>query len=251
MEFLKKNWNSLDTLNNYCDLIELPSGDYCSNGIRKTIKKNTFVTSVLITNQFMIEIINENNMKNHFDGTYRYFNDINSTSNVHWDYKKSMYMVDEGFDRHPFRGVTWQGALAIARLFSGRLLTELEWEICAKSGHENYIYPWGNDIPNESIANYGNFYSGTTDVCKFSPNDWGLYDMAGNLREWCMDDYNPNYRYIYDAFSERCYNNYTNKVVKGGAWDKTEYHLNCNLSEGKWSRIGTMGIGFRILVDMN
>ena len=65
----------------------------------------------------------------------------------------------------------------------------------SRGGLNNRKYPWGN-FRNPSKANYGNYARGTTPVGNYSPNDYGLYDVSGNVWEWCLDAYDPNF---YDA----------------------------------------------------
>ena len=71
----------------------------------------------------------------------------------------------------------------------GRLPSETEWEFCARTGNLNYKYPWGNTPPEPQIANYGEYVGSTSSVASYPPNKWGLYDMAGNVEEWCLDWY--------------------------------------------------------------
>lgn len=82
---------------------------------------------------------------------------------------------------HPVVNVSWEDAMAFCRWAGGRLPTEAEWEYAARGGREGSQYPWGNEI---SPANAN--YSGreTTAVGSYSPNGFGLFDMAGNVWEW-------------------------------------------------------------------
>ena len=87
-------------------------------------------------------------------------------------------------DQHPIVGVTWQDAMAYAKWAGKRLPTEAEWEKAARGGLIDETYPWGNEEPNSSLTNLG---KETRPVGSYTPNSYGLYDMAGNASEWCLD----------------------------------------------------------------
>ncbi|MFC1718733.1 formylglycine-generating enzyme family protein [Candidatus Poribacteria bacterium] len=98
---------------------------------------------------------------------------------------------------HPVVAVTWHDAVAYAEWAGKRLPTEAEWEYAACGGLVGEKYPWGNEISHDH-ANYTG--TGSRDVWEylspagsFAPNGYGLYDMAGNVWEWCADWYEPIY----------------------------------------------------------
>lgn len=135
-------------------------------------------------------------------------------------------LIEPGYNRHPVVGVTWYGAQAYCKWIGKRLPTEAEWEIAARGGFEEAVYPSGDDIE-KSQANF--FNSDTTAVMSYPPNAYGLYDMAGNVYEWCQDWYAYN-TYELTA-SEPMYPQGplqgVYRVLRGGCWKSLKEDLRC------------------------
>ena len=153
--------------------------------------------------------------RNYHSGTY-----LN-----HW--KGNSYLSGRG--NHPVVFVSWYAAMAYAQWAGKRLPTEAEWEKAARGGSVGKKYPWGNAI-DSSKANYSWNVGYTAPVGLYAPNGYGLYDMAGNVNEWCIDAYNGGFY----ARSQRRnplagkmtlrevivnYKNVENsRVLRGGSW---------------------------------
>jgi formylglycine-generating enzyme required for sulfatase activity len=107
---------------------------------------------------------------------------------------------------HPVVHIAFEDASAYAKWAGKRLPTEAEFEFAARGGLDRNLYPWGNDLMpgNRPAANIwqGTFpardrgedgFAGTSPVTAFPPNRFGLYDMGGNVWQWCADWYRPDY----------------------------------------------------------
>lgn len=125
---------------------------------------------------------------------------------ANWKHPLGPESTLEGKEDHPVVQVSWDDAVAYAKWAGKRLPTEAEWEYAAYGGQKDVLYFWGNEefsedhpqcniwqgtFPCESTKAKG--YMGTTPVKTYAPNPYGLYDMAGNVWQWCSDLYNVSY----------------------------------------------------------
>ncbi|MGI5330667.1 formylglycine-generating enzyme family protein [Actinomadura nitritigenes] len=152
-----------------------------------------------------------------------------------WDLPEGPGSALKGRGDHPVVHISWNDADAFARWAGKRLPTEAEWEYAARGGLEQRRYPWGDELdpdgeyrcniwrgqfPTKNTAADG--YRGTAPVDAFEPNGFGLYNVAGNVWEWCAD------RWTTDHAPARASGPQTGaaKVMRGGSY--MCHHSYCN-----------------------
>lgn len=158
------------------------------------------------------------------------------------------FSIERGYSKHPVVGVTWYGAMAYATWIGKRLPTEAEWEVACCGGMENPTYPTGENIE-KTEANF--FSSDTIPVMSYPPNGYGLYDMAGNVYEWCFDWYEYNY-YEHSAQEpdfpkgpiQGVY-----RVLRGGCWKSLKEDLRCSKRHRNNPGAANGTYGFRCAQD--
>jgi|YelNatPaOPRAMG01_1025707.scaffolds.fasta_scaffold04613_10 formylglycine-generating enzyme required for sulfatase activity len=168
-----------------------------------------------------------------------------------------LYWQDKNLNgpNQPVVGVTWYDAQAFCRWLTRetgirhRLPTEAEWEAAARGGLVGEPYPWGRQLPDEGGRYRANYYpsdfgddgfSLTAPVGSFPPNGYGLFDMAGNVSEWCADVQTPPEGETPFAAPEY-------RIRKGGSWRSRARDLRCAARKFTPPHMADGFIGFRVL----
>ncbi len=213
--------------------------------------KKFYISKYEITNKQFCWFLNNYSSEKVKDGKYKgekmiYDSDKNERN---WgvNYKEKGWRPSPGYENYPVVYVTWYGANEYCKWAGGRLPSEAEWEYAARGGNNSkeYIYSGSNDIKN--VAWYSiNSDIETHKIGTKSPNELGIYDMSGNVSEWCEDWFDSNY------YNKSPKNNPVNlsksnsKVLRGGSY------YNDNNSSITYTRIGDLpykyysNFGFRL-----
>jgi formylglycine-generating enzyme required for sulfatase activity len=162
------------------------------------------------------------------------------------------YWDDARFNaaEQPVVGVSWDDAAAFARWAGKALPTEAQWEKAARAGLDGKRYPWGDQDPG-GRASYGqNTMTGKMTgkpavVGHFAPNRYGLFDMAGNVWEWCADRYGEGYYAKGPAGNPRGPSSGSGRVVRGGSWGNGDFNLRCAFRFGDVPSYTGSLVGFR------
>lgn len=189
------------------------------------------------------------------------------------------YFIHPAFGEYPVVGVTWEQAHAFCHwrtmYYKGktqntaiqdyRLPTEAEWEYAARGGKRMAMYPWGNNYARDKngcfLANFKPYRGSYADdigvttmrVGQYKPNDYGLYDMAGNVAEWTASmygassnaivfDLNPSFAYMARKSDPP---SLKKKVIRGGSWKDISYFMQCGARTYEYQYESKPYIGFR------
>ena len=207
---------------------------------------------------------------------------VNDFANSYNEPYMKLYFSHPGYNNYPVVGVSWEQATAFCvwrtnllrastfnmagrQIMEYRLPTEAEWEYAARAGKSDIKYPWTSE---KSKSDKGCFYANfkpergnyskdgnliTNAVASYAPNEFGLYDMAGNVAEWTstaytesgimeQSDLNPDFRY--DAAKEDPYS-LKRKVVRGGSWKDVEKYIRSDSRTAEYQNESRSYIGFR------
>lgn len=162
------------------------------------------------------------------------------------DWQTPKYAKYSEHENCPVIFIDWWDAWAYASWAGKTLPSEAQWEKAARSS-DNRKYPWGNDEPNKSLANYNDEFGCTTKVNSFpqGSSPYGCLDMAGNVWEWCIDTYDKDFYKESPTENPACIVNKPARSSRGGSWNDSHSSLRTT-ARGCWINMVRYGyIGFR------
>jgi formylglycine-generating enzyme required for sulfatase activity/serine/threonine protein kinase len=158
-------------------------------------------------------------------------------------------------DNHPVEQVSWNDAVEFCRKLSQmdgesyRLPTEAEWEYACRAGSTS-VYYWGNSMEDGHAWHEGNSGGQTHPVGQKLPNAWGLYDMSGNVWEWCADWYDSGYYGRSPMQDPQGPSSGSMRVLRGGSWVNLARNLRSSYRNRLNPDFRYGSNGFRILRDV-
>ena len=173
------------------------------------------------------------------------YNDITqlNESNGTWS-------VVAGYENYPMIYVSWYGAYTFCQYYQYRLPTESEWEYASKGGSLNSGYTYSGSSNCDNVAWYSGNSTTSNPVKQKTENELGIYDMSGNVWEWCNDWYYSGYYEISPNLNPSGPANGEHKVIRGGSWDN-DINSCRNTNRGKLEPYQRNNFtGFRCVIDI-
>ena len=170
-----------------------------------------------------------------------------------------------GGDKLPIENINWHEAGRYLKKLSDktglkfRLPTEAQWEYACRAGTAT-AFNTGTTIDSD-FANYnakdayadgiiGKYLGRTTDVGSYQPNAFGLYDMHGNVWEWCSDIYEKDYYKITPTIDPKGPQEGGSRVIRGGGWDEKAYKCRSADRNSRGPKADRADIGFRVVLEI-
>ena len=162
--------------------------------------------------------------------------------------------------RYPVSNVSWFDAKEFCSRFSrkysvkARMPTEAEWEYACRAGTETDFY-WGDEPDGRYCRYFHNSgaaegHGGSAPVGTVLPNRLGLFDMSGNLWEWCLDNYDIKYYSISPYRDPKGPEEGPLKVLRGGSWNDGGFYMRSDLRNAGGPAIGDEFRGFRVVLEI-
>lgn len=186
--------------------------------VHKVILTTYQIGTYEVTNQHYAEFLNAYGSTKIKEGEYK-------GETMIWEYEWSVtnnngkWQPQEGYENHPIVYVSWYGAYEFCRYYGLNLPTEAQWEFAARGDNKSKGYTYSGSNTVDEVAEYsGNNYKNTKPVGGKKANELGIYDMSGNVWEWCSDWYSSGYYAESPEKNPEGPLKGSNRVNRGGSW---------------------------------
>ena len=265
------------------EMVLIPAGDFQMGSDDSEAEDNEKPVHTVYVDAFYMDKYEVTNAQ------FKAFVDANpqwQKARISSDYHDGKYLFlwngntyPSGMGSDPVVNVSWYAAMAYAQWIGKRLPTETEWEKAARGGLNEKKYTWGNVAPNGTQCNFADKnlselklnenwsdenaddgYSQIAPIGSYPPNGYGLYDMAGNVWEWCLDAYDAGfYRrsprrnpvaggWVGDGFAK--VQTHNARMFRGGAWNNPASLLRVSFRNADTPTTSKTVIGFRCARDV-
>jgi sulfatase modifying factor 1 len=266
----------------YIDYVTIPSGSYImgspstepmrsSNEIQHTVNVSSFKMSKYeITNTQYCFFLNTNMIGSEGSNALGTFPGLglivsNKDYGCVWNSSQSKWIPVSGYENHPVVSVTWYGADEFARWAGGRLPTEAEWEYASRGGLEstkafgvgtgelldhskaNFFWKYSYQLPTGEYVNTTATFPGYPQaVDTYGANAYGLFNMHGNVWEWCNDRYG--------SYTKEPQTNPlgpstgTNRILRGGSWNQSAVYCRSAYRFSASPAYHSSEYGFRVVM---
>lgn len=237
VEFVQKNVKGFDEVIHPGDgsaMILIPGGEFTMGSDQYTAEKpvqkiyldNYYIDKFLVTNEQFQKFVDATqyitDAEKDRSGMVRIGRRWKKVESANWKTSDGMTSI-EGKENHPVSQISYNDALNYCLWAKKDLPTEAQWEKTAR-GPEGNEFPWGSAGPNDTMANFDNIVSTTTPVTEYEKGQsfYGVYDMAGNVYQWCKDWYGTGKRNDKNPTGPETGEE---RVIKGGSFIEGEESL--------------------------
>ncbi|HAN76805.1 MAG TPA: serine/threonine protein kinase [Bacteroidales bacterium] len=192
------------------------SGDDDEKPVHKVKLSNYYIDKYEVTNEDFCKFLNEKG--NQTEGGVKWL-DIEDEEDCLIEYADGKYKPMVEYEKHPVIEITWFAASSYCKWRGKRLPTEAEWEYAAKGGKKSKGFKYSGGNKPDELAWYDTNSDGETyPVGTKKPNELGVFDMSGNVWEWCADWYSSEYYKESAPENPKGPGKKEYNVLRGGSW---------------------------------
>lgn len=228
-----------------------------------TLTQNFYMSKYQVTNAQYAAFLKATGIGSTGKGDVSYYKDgmlltenqtfiSGSSQGLNWNGTDNKWVAQTGYENHPVINVTWYGAKAYADWVGGSLPTEAQWESACRAGtitaynygatdDGDYMWYWDNHNANGES-------SGTKAVGRKQANAYGLYDMHGNVYEWCLDQWDSSNNYGLLSPTDPLCTTGDYRVMRGAGWNSSAVYCRSAYRRGYYPGTVEINIGFRVAV---